>query len=122
MVTKSLKTLEKMKVLSRGSGKMGQNLVCAAAAALSFRPTTVGAAFSIDKKFKNKDTNNACIMTEDKTYRKIMVDPDQFGSKCFDTATKIVSVPVPEAAGNREVIVRLTTAGVQARYELRCSC
>jgi len=62
------------------------------------------------------------IMTENKTYRKIMVDPDQFGSKCFDTATKIVSVPVPEAAGNREVIVRLTTAGVQARYELRCSC
>jgi len=114
MVTKSLKTLEKMKVLLRGSGKMGQILVCAAAAALSFRPTTVGAAFSIDKKFKNKDTNNACIMTEDKTYRKIMVDPDQFGSKCFDTATKIVSVPVPEAAGNREVIVRLTTAGVQA--------
>ena len=57
---KRKQTLEKMKALSRGSGKMGRTLVCAAAAALSFRPTTVGAAVCIDKKFKYKDTNNAC--------------------------------------------------------------
>jgi len=53
-------------------------------------------------------------MSEVKTFRKIMVEPDQFGSKCFATATKIVTVPVPAAAGKGEVIVQMTAAGVQA--------
>jgi len=50
-----------------------------------------------------------------------MVDPDWFatkrltnGEKSFATATKIVSVPIPNTANYGEVIVRVTHAGVQA--------
>mmetsp|Transcript_37115 Transcript_37115/g.41480 ORF Transcript_37115/g.41480 Transcript_37115/m.41480 type:complete len:374 (-) Transcript_37115:123-1244(-) len=47
-------------------------------------------------------------------YRKIMIQPEKFRSTDFATATKIVSVPVPESAGENEVMVRVTHAGVQA--------
>lgn len=47
-------------------------------------------------------------------YRKIMVDPGQFGSRSFQKATRIVKVPIPSKPLPGEVMLRVTAAGVQA--------
>lgn len=48
------------------------------------------------------------------SYRKVMVDPAQFPSRSFATATRVVTVPIPETVGRGEALVRVTAAGVQA--------
>jgi len=43
-----------------------------------------------------------------------MIRPDQFGSRCFKTATKVVEVALPDAPKSGEVVVHIHYAGVQA--------
>ena len=47
-------------------------------------------------------------------YRKIVVHADRFGSKDFDSAAKIVSVPRPSVPAPGHVLVKVLVAGIQA--------
>jgi len=105
---KRKQTIEKMRALSRGSGKMKRTFVCVAAAALSFRTTVVGAAVCIDEKITYNNRNNACKAFVSKKPRKrceLVINPEKnirIKNKCRHTCGQCDCIDDPTFFYNKE--------------------